>query len=621
MKSTIKRTWLKDTPFAKEWHPTKNHPVSMDSLYHQSAYVAWWNCLECGHEWQMKVANRTEGRECPKCRLKQRSLATKAPELAKEWDLEKNFPLTPEDVFVKSNRPVWWKCDQGHSYEMEISRRVGRKECPICKKENHLNEQALTKHYPQLAKEWNVEKNLPLTVDEVSIGSQKRVWWKCQKGHEWEAIVASRVRTMSCPTCQREERLKRGNLGVVNPELAKEWHPTKNGALTPFDLLSKSNRKVWWKCEHGHEWEATLLSRSNGSGCLTCYRERSSEGRSLTLFSPELAKEWHPTKNEGLSPDKISYRSNRYVWWKCSEGHEFEATVNQRYSVKLCPVCRENSKRMSVMYPEYEKFFDAERNAPLTYKNLFIHSNESVWWRCEKGHYRKIQARRFVAFPSCVVCEETTDGRIKNSLAEKSPDVAKEWHPTKNGGLTPEKIKWKSSQAVWWKCEHGHEWENRVAVRTNGAGCPVCRLLKRKTLELSPIQKEELKKEWHPTKNESFSFETISITGKHHVWWKCQQSDCNHEWEDSVERRLKGYTCPECRIRKDSVASKYPKLVGSWVTEKNAPLKIERLSHKSSKSVWWSCEKGHHYRRTVANRLNQMGCPKCLKEVDAKGTL
>ena len=105
------------------------------------------------------------------------------------------------------------------------------------------------------------------------------------------------------------------------------------------------------------------------------------------------------------------------------------------------------------------------------------------------------------------------------------------------------------------------------------------------------------------------------MTGKQHVWWKCPQEDCQHEWEDSVERRLKGYDCPECRIRKDSVASQYPELVKSWIPEKNHDLSIERLSHKSSKVVWWCCEKGHHYRRTIANRLNQVSCPKCLKEM------
>ena len=31
------------------------------------------------------------------------------------------------------------------------------------------------------------------------------------------------------------------------PHLVKEWHPTKNGDLTPKDVTYGSNKKVWWR--------------------------------------------------------------------------------------------------------------------------------------------------------------------------------------------------------------------------------------------------------------------------------------------------------------------------------------------------------------------------------------
>ena len=64
------------------------------------------------------------------------------------------------------------------------------------------------------------------------------------------------------------------NLGKLHEELAKEWHPTKNEQLTPFVVTPGSGRKVWWRCEHGHEWEAVVASRTNGRDCPYCSGNR-----------------------------------------------------------------------------------------------------------------------------------------------------------------------------------------------------------------------------------------------------------------------------------------------------------------------------------------------------------
>ena len=60
-------------------------------------------------------------------------------------------------------------------------------------------------------------------------------------------------------------------LQTVNPSLAAEWHPVKNGRLTTRDVTPGSNKRVWWRCEKGHEWEAIINSRSKGYGrCPYC---------------------------------------------------------------------------------------------------------------------------------------------------------------------------------------------------------------------------------------------------------------------------------------------------------------------------------------------------------------
>ena len=132
------------------------------------------------------------------------------------------------------------------------------------------------------------------------------------------------------------------NLQVVNPELAKEWHPTKNAKLTPKDFTPKSNKKVWWLCkEKGHEWEATVDKRNLGRRCPCCYGTKVCEDNNLLIVNPALAAEWHPTKNGTLTPKDVRPKSNKKVWWLCKEkGHEWEAWISNRHNREdSCPYC------------------------------------------------------------------------------------------------------------------------------------------------------------------------------------------------------------------------------------------------------------------------------------------
>ena len=103
--------------------------------------------------------------------------------------------------------------------------------------------------------------------------SGKKVWWKCEKGHEWQARISHRNKGIGCPYCSGKKVLQGYNdLATINPELAKEWNCEKNGNLKPEDFTANSGKKVWWKCEKGHEWKATIANRNRGRGCPICYR-------------------------------------------------------------------------------------------------------------------------------------------------------------------------------------------------------------------------------------------------------------------------------------------------------------------------------------------------------------
>lgn len=144
---------------------------------------------------------------------------------------------------------------------------------------------SLASVHPELIPEWS-EKNLPLTPDKITFGSNKRVWWKGACGHEWETSVKARSKGEKCPICSGARVIEGINdLATLKPLLAQEW--SEKNELKPTEVSVASHKKIIWKCKHGHEWEASVKSRTvNGTGCPYC-----SHNKVLTGFdAPRLKR-------------------------------------------------------------------------------------------------------------------------------------------------------------------------------------------------------------------------------------------------------------------------------------------------------------------------------------------
>lgn len=338
-------------------------------------------------------------------------------DLLRQWHPSKNAPLTPQTVSRGSKRSVWWKCAKGHEWQAIVYTRTGGTGCPYCAgKRAYPGENDLASQRPDLAAQWHPVKNRDRTPADVTVGSHYKAWWICAKGHEWQAIVKSRAMSgTGCPVCTNR-RLAPGenDLAVTHPDLARQWHPDRNGGLTPHDVVAGTRRKVWWRCGRGHEWQATVLSRAcGGVGCPVCAGKVVVPGENdLATHFPDLAAQWHPTKNGGLSPKWVTPYSNKKVWWLCPLGHEYIAAIGARtMNGSSCPYC--------------------------------------------SG--RKVLA----GF---------------NDFATLEPEAAKQWHPTLNGTLTPEMVTAGSHRKVWWECPAGHIWKAVIYSRAGPqrCGCPVC---------------------------------------------------------------------------------------------------------------------------------------------------
>src|SRR5262249_34116749 len=161
-----------------------------------------------------------------------------------------------------------WQAALGH-------RTRGRRGCPYCAGQKVSVTNSLASVYPSIADEWHPTKNGDLTPDKVVAGSNKKFWWRCPKApdHEWQANLNSRTHRThpaGCPFCRALKVSKTNSLASCFPKVAVEWNPTKNGDLTPDDVVSGSAVKVWWQCPNArdHEWQASVVKRTTeGQSC------------------------------------------------------------------------------------------------------------------------------------------------------------------------------------------------------------------------------------------------------------------------------------------------------------------------------------------------------------------
>ena len=293
------------------------------------------------------------------------SIVTTHPEITKQWHPSKNT-IDIYELASGSGKKVWWlcpnKCPRGclHEWESRVADRCKNNQgCPYCVNKRCCRHTSIIATHPDIAKQWHPTKNVDISVEKVTTGSQRKVWWlcsnKCSKGclHEWEAMVKDRCFGYGCPYCSSFTTRCCIHTSIVttHTEIVKEWHPSKNVDINPENLTSGSHKKVWWlcpnKCPQGclHEWETTVKDKCKIKDPIKCpycnpYTTSCCIHTSIVTTHPEIASQIHLTKNVDINPENITFGSNRKLWWICSFGHEWEAYVNLRHKGTNCPVCK-----------------------------------------------------------------------------------------------------------------------------------------------------------------------------------------------------------------------------------------------------------------------------------------
>ena len=467
----------------------------------------------------------------------------------------------------------------------------------------------LSKTHPELAKEadgWDPRQ--------FTLGSKGKLKWICPRGHKYESLLTSRTRKprpSGCPYCANKKVLKGFNdVASTHPEIARQaegWDPN--------EVIAGSHKKYSFRCNNNHTYVTTLGSRTGkgNSGCPYCVNQKVLVGfNDLATTSPELAKE-----ADGWDPTTVITGSNKKLFWKCSLGHRYKATVSDRMgNVKKelkgtsCPFCANQKilvgfNDLETTHPQIAK--EADGWDPST---VIAGTSQKRNWRCPLNHtYVTRVSLRALRGYKCPVCANKNVLPGFNDLATTDPEIA-----ASAFNWDPRTVTRGSAEKRQWTCSEGHIYQSPPMARTGGRGCAYCahqRLLSGFNDLATTNPKAAAEADgWDPTK---FIGGNKSIKD-----WKCSK---NHSYKLSIYRRnLAEVGCPFCGNRKvlagfNDLATTHPELsieADGWDPS--------TVIAGSEAKLRWKCAKGHNYSSVLSSRAHAgNGCPVCNNRLVVSG--
>ncbi|MCQ2070537.1 MAG: hypothetical protein MJZ68_05365 [archaeon] len=477
------------------------------------------------------------------CQVKETSLLSRFPEIAKEWHPTKNGNLRPDMIRPISSKEVWWKADCGHEWFMSISCRTNNGgNCPYCSGRRVLSGfNDLQTKYPDIAKEWHPTKNGSLLPSQITAHSPERVYWQCAQGHEWESSIDNRTNSgCNCPICSFELIVPGINdFMTLYPNATKMLHPTKNGNFDFSSISPYSHYPAWWSCENGHEWQSEVKTRLSSVDCPYCTNKFALKGyNDLETVMPKLASMWNHERNMYLKPSNVTYRCQRNIWWKCDKGHEWKAGVPKMMRNRECPYCTGKA----IWVPLKPPVTKPPEVKPNPYR-LEVEKEPSLW-TCPNGHKIPDIVKNKKGLNVCPICNDSKLRPGINDLESQNDKIDDYWDHSRNGDLLPKHIPVASTFKVWLKCSLGHIWKTAPNYFPVRISCPICsgKIIWSGFNDLATLR-PDLVDEWDYSKNK-MEPNDISAGCEKKVYWICPNG---HEYESSVANRNIGRECPICR--------------------------------------------------------------------------
>ena len=534
--------------------------------------------------------------------------------LMSEWDWEKNTELgyEPEKMTIGSHKKVWWKCEKGHEWQAIVKDRTRGTGCPYCSGNRVLvGYNDFASCYPEVAKSWDYLKNGNMKPTIISCGSNKKYWWKCEKGHEWQASPHNR-RSTGCPICDGKKTLVGYNdLGTLFPEIVKEWNYNKNKDITPAMVTSGSNRKVWWTCKVCKgEYEAIIANRTKrNSACPFCAGQKVLVGfNDLQTKAPDLVVEW--SDKNVIGPTEVTPHSKKKVYWTCPLGHDdYLMSIGQRSMRQGCPICAQQSQ---TSFPEQALYFYIKEVFPDALNRYIIDKREiDIFIPSKKigieynGYFsHKKKTEKDVAKKEFLNSRGIYVVVIKEYKVEKEKQNADFFIHERTtykmlSTLIKELLKFLGEENIDINCER-----DAITIKNQY-------VTMRKENSIAAVR-PDLVQLWDYEKNGSITPEMVTIGTGQRFYWKCRI--CNRSYLNWPSRIAEGSVCAKHRnlLKKgeNDLVTKHPELLRYWDYEKNDVDPAE-IFGGGEKVVYWKCEKGHSYKKSILKRIRGEGCPVC----------
>ncbi len=492
----------------------------------------------------------------------------------------------------------------------------------------------------QLMAEWDWEENNKQNLDpkQLTIGSGKKANWICPKGHKWSASIYDRTKKGNgCPYCSNKKALAGYNdLQSQRPELMKEWDFDSN-SIDPSAVVVGSNKKAVWICPKGHKYTKIIYLRAAGAGCPTCAKGRGTSFPEQCFFYytkktfPDAVNRYKDIFDNGMELDIYIPSIRTGIEYDGIYWHDQNALEREE---KKYQICKENNIRLLRIKEGLFKGFD--------------NTADRKWYIPKKCSYQELdfyitEYLKFLTFFSCNIPNvnvakdkneilEYKTLRYEDSLSYLFPELAKEWHPTKNGKLTPDLFVPGSQEIVWWLCpECGNEWPASIVNRSKGHGCDICATERRKVTKKDTllakrggINKKWCLLDWDYEENE-YGPEYYTNGSAEVVSWRCHK--CGHKWKTPICNRTRDYRsgCSLCSGKTivsgvNDLPTIMPELMQDWDYENNTGIDPTTVGRGSHEYVSWKCHKcGYTWEAQVYNRANGKACPCCANRVVVSG--
>lgn len=576
----------------KEKNEKENIDISCFCIHSQQ--VVNWIC-EKGHQFKEKIyVMYRRKNKCFICSGRQilpgyNDLQTLYPEIAKEFDTKRN-KIMPNRISPRDKNKYWWTCKNGHpSFLQSVEHRVNRNtKCPYCSKRKFVvGKSDLETLYPEIAKEWDYEKNNGLLPSKVSPYTRDYYWWKCPKGHSYRKSVIDRTKfhkPIDCTKCIKAH-------STSFPEQAIYYYSKK---CFP-DAINR-------------------------------YKEPFENGMELDIYIPKYRL--------GIEYDGSAYHNDE----KQHNREHRKYLLCQNLGIKLIRI-KEETKNVWNDTAD-ETFFVKKRmkDEEMTTFLRFMFGNVfplSIYSFDSTNNQDK-HLIRFTGFPTDFdvskdrqkILEYLID--IEKSFAKEHPELATMWDKDGNGKLTPFQFTSGSNYNATWKCPNcGKTWKSSISsivfrkvscckecsMKNNGPKLTKIRTSKSGSLA---IKSEMLLRQWDFEKNTNVSPYEIPLNYSLKVYWVCDV--CGYKWVSSPNSRVRNNKiskCPHCSGRVamsgiDDLETLYPKIAKDWDYDKNAGILPSHIRPYSNKKYYWICGIcKNSYLAYPGNRIKGSGCPKC----------